>query len=171
MRYSIFDPAGNITALVETPVEMDRRQAAAAGVFPKDRPAAGDIDQRGQVLFFTVSFKEHQSEPIRLQGGAPFSYGLFRSFFLRAQKTESRIGADNNMRNTLHMDDGKRPLCPLKSEFRFSDRMSRRHQDRAAVLVRAGFRKGNIHGSCRTGNPQPHLKRSAQRDPGTSHII
>ena len=43
LRYSILDPTGNITALVESPVEAAKRQAAAAAIMRRH----DDVEQVG----------------------------------------------------------------------------------------------------------------------------
>ena len=61
--YSIWDPTGNITALVESPVEIAEQPAAAARIME----AHGEVEQVGFVRFFSDA--AHPQAELRMAGG------------------------------------------------------------------------------------------------------
>ena len=61
--YSIWDPTGNITALVESPVEIAEQPAAAARIME----AHEEVEQVGFVRFFSDA--AHPQAELRMAGG------------------------------------------------------------------------------------------------------
>ena len=65
IRYSIFDPCGNITALVETPADPLIRTAVAAEIMKKHP----DVEQVGFVRFFSEPDRDACQIDLQMAGG------------------------------------------------------------------------------------------------------
>ena len=65
LRYSIFDPTGNITALVETPVAISAQPAAAASIMRRHP----EVEQVGFVRLARSSAEETVDAELRMAGG------------------------------------------------------------------------------------------------------
>ena len=62
LRYSIFDPTGNITALVESPVDESEQPAVAASIMARHTAVE-------QVGFVRLSDKKTAPAALRMAGG------------------------------------------------------------------------------------------------------
>ena len=89
LRYTIFDPSGNITALVESPVEIDRQPAAAAALMRR-HPA---VEQVGFVRL------DRDGPALRMAGGEFCGNAAMSAaalYLLRASQAE--IGESRTVR-------------------------------------------------------------------------
>ena len=90
LRYSIFDPTGNITALVETPVVIDAQPAVAAFVM-REHP---EVEQVGYVRFIAdAEADDGVHVELRMAGGefcgnATMSAAVYHAIHQDPQETE-----------------------------------------------------------------------------------
>ena len=107
IRYSIFDPTGNITALVESPVEVCDQPAAAARIMELRR----EVEQVGFVKFSDGGQDDVRAE-LRMAGGEFCGNAAMSAAALYAIRSSSDAGTGrDSVRLRVSGTDGPVTVC------------------------------------------------------------
>ena len=146
LRYTILDPTGNITALVESPVEIGRQSAVAAALMKK-HPA---VEQVGFVTFAGAASPEANVQAALQMAGGEFCGNASMSaaaLYLLSRERQSGQRADMPTTVRLRVSGARRPVeVRLEQETAGSFRAGV-HMPPALGIEETAFAFGNLSGT------------------------
>ena len=104
VRYSIWDPSGNITALVESPVPVERQSAVAAELMAR-HPA---VEQLG---FVSWQAEDGTDAVLRMAGGEFCGNASMSAAALLQSRLESAAPSGAWITRSLRVSGAKQPVA------------------------------------------------------------
>ena len=146
LRYTILDPTGNITALVESPVEIGRKSAVAAALMKK-HPA---VEQVGFVTFAGAASPEEKVQAALRMAGGEFCGNASMSaaaLYLLSRERQSGQRADMPTTVRLRVSGARRPVEVRLEQKTAGSFRAGVHMPPALGIVETAFAFGNLSGT------------------------
>lgn len=139
VRYSIWDPSGNITALVESPVPVERQSAVAAELMAR-HPA---VEQLG---FVSWQAEDGTDAVLRMAGGEFCGNASMSAAALLQSRLESAAPSGAWITRSLRVSGAKQPVAVRLQGEKEDVYRGAVCMPKARAIVETAFRWGSLSG-------------------------